>query len=152
MSISFFKWVIVAFWALWWLIAFLTDVAGGLKELGVFSPVWLSSTNYQFMLQTLAPFGAPHWLSAVFFIGIIAWSGTSTVLLARAALTPMQPQSRWKQRVNAGFIVSLGLWFAFYLADQVVMKFDLEENHMVQGGFQFLCFMALHLLPDDRTS
>lgn len=152
MTTTRFKFALVVFWALWWLIAFLTDVAGGLKEMGVIAGAWLPGTNYQFMLQTLAPFGAPVWLSVVFFVGIICWSGLSTVLLAAAAATPMQPRSLWFRRVNTGFIVSLGLWLAFFIADQIVMKFDLEQNHMVQGGFQLLCFMAIHLLPDDRDT
>ena len=58
-------------------------------------------------------------------------------------------EQSWRERVNAAFIISLGLWFAFFISDQVVMMFDLEQNHMVQGGFQLLTFMAIHFLPDD---
>jgi hypothetical protein len=45
--------------------------------------------------------------------------------------------------------ISMSLWLVFFLSDQVVMMFDLEENHMVQGGFQLLTFMTIHLLPDE---
>ena len=31
------------------------------------------------------------------------------------------------------------------------MNFQLEQNHMVQGGFQLLTFLALHLLPDEPS-
>ncbi|MEP3278328.1 MAG: hypothetical protein ABJN26_00090 [Stappiaceae bacterium] len=51
--------------------------------------------------------------------------------------------------MDSAFIISLGLWFAFFLADQIFLKFDLEQNHMVQGGFQLLCFFALYVLTDD---
>ncbi len=134
----------------WWLLAFLTDVNGGLKELGVVTTVWLAGTNYPFLVQTLNPFGVSDWLPPLLFVGIITWSFLSTILFAIAAITPMHPASRWRARVNSAFIVSLGLWLAFFLADQIVMKFDLEQNHMVQGGFQLLCFFAIHLLPGDR--
>ena len=33
----------------------------------------------------------------------------------------------------------------------MVMKFDLEENHMVQGGFELLTFSSLYLLPEDKN-
>ena len=48
-------------------------------------------------------------------------------------------------------VVFWALWWtlAFFISDQVVMMFDLEQNHMVQGGFQLLTFMAIHFLPDD---
>ena len=151
-SVTTFKRVIVAFWAIWWLLAFLTDVLGGLKALGLIAPSWLGETNFEFMVQTLAPFGAPDWLPPIFFVGIITWSFLSTILLTVAAMTPIQPWPRWQRRVDAAFIVSLGLWLAFFLADQVVMKFDLEQNHMVQGGFQLLCFLVIHLLRGGHES
>ncbi len=48
-------------------------------------------------------------------------------------------------------VVFWALWWtlAFFISDQVVMMFDLEENHMVQGGFQLLTFIAIAYLPDD---
>ena len=150
LSLAFFKRIIVIFWFVWWLLAFLTDFSNGLKELGAVTTVWLAGTNYPFLVQTLDAFGVPGWLPPTLFVGIIVWSFSSTILFAIAAITPLHPASRWRARVNNAFIVSLGLWLAFFLADQVVMKFDLEQNHMVQGGFQLLCFLAIHLLPDDH--
>ena len=58
-------------------------------------------------------------------MGIIGWSLLSTVLLAVAASTPLEPKLRWLQRVNTALIVSLALWLTFFIADQVVMKFGL---------------------------
>jgi len=144
-----FKRGIVVFWALWWLLAFLTDLIGGLKEVGVIAAPWLPHTNYPGLVEALAPYDPPGWLPPALFVGIIAWSLLSTLLLGLAASTPAQPSTRWLRRVNTAFIASLGLWLAFLLADQVAMKFELEGNHMVQGGFQLLCLMAIHLLPND---
>jgi hypothetical protein len=150
-SMTAFKRAILLFWALWWLLAFLTDALGGLTEIGAIAAAWLPHSNYPGLVQSLAPYHPPGWLPPFLFVGIIAWSLLSTVLFALAASTPRQPAERWRRRSNAAFIVSLGLWLAFFLADQVVMKFDLEENHMVQGGFQLLTFLAVHLLPEDRS-
>ena len=106
-------------------------------------------SNYPALVTSLAQYDSPNWLPAVFFVGIIAWSLLSALAFIFAALTPAQPSQRWRERVNAAFIISLGLWFAFFISDQVVMMFDLEQNHMVQGGFQLLTSMAIHFLPDD---
>ena len=145
-----FKRILIWFWAIWWLLAFLTDFLGGLKELGVIAATWLPHTNYPFLVKSLAPYDVPGWLPPFLFVGIITWSFLSTILLTIAAVTPLEPESRWRERVNIGFIVPLGLWLAFFIADQIVMLFNLEENHMVQGGFMLLCFMAIHLLPHER--
>ena len=150
LSITTFKRVLVAFWAIWWLIAFLSDVAGGLKELGLITANWLPHTSYPTLVEGLASYSAPGWLAPFLFVGIICWSFLSAVLLTVAALTPIQPWPRWQRRVDSAFIVSLSLWLAFFLADQIIMKFGLEENHMVQGGFQLLCLLAIHLLSGDR--
>lgn len=150
-SIVTFKRIIVVFWAVWWLLAFLTDFVGGLKDIGVIAAPWLDASNYPGLVKSLAPYSVPAWLPPILFVGIITWSFLSTVLFVVAAITPLQPEPRWRTRVNTAFIVSLSLWLAFFIADQIVMKFDLEENHMVQGGFQLLSFMAIHLLPDERA-
>lgn len=151
-SLKAFKRLLVWFWALWWFLAFLTDFIGGLKEIGLVAATWLPYSNYPDLVSSLAPYGVPAWLPAILFVGILAWSLLSTVLLVLAATTPLQPEARWRRRVDAAFIVSLGLWLAFFIADQVVMKFGLEENHMVQGGLQLLCFLAIRLLPDDGAA
>lgn len=53
-------------------------------------------------------------------------------------------------RVNLAFIFSLSFWLLFFLADQLIMNFDLEENHMVQGGFELLCYMLINIVPDNK--
>ena len=148
-SMFFFKRTLVVFWALWWILAFLTDFLGGLYLLNVFTESWLPHSNYPSLVASLVQYDAPNLLPSVFFVGIIAWSLLSALAFIYAALTPRQPSQRWLARVNAAFIISLGLWLAFFISDQVVMMFDLEQNHMVQGGFQLLTSMAIHFLPDD---
>ncbi len=149
LTLTFLKRLIVVFWALWWSLAFLTDLLGAAKELGMLALPWLPHSNYPGLVAALAPYQVPVWLPGFLFAGIICWSFLSSILLWLAVATPRRPLARWRMRVNRAFIVSLSLWLAFFIADQVVMRFDLEENHMVQGGFQLLCLLALYLLPDD---
>lgn len=146
-SVDFFKRLIVVTWALWWLIAFVTDFLGALQDLGLVSFSWLQAGNYTAIVQAVAPFGSPTWLDVVLFAGIIAWSFLSALFLCLAAFTPSHPRERWMRLVNAGFIISMAEWFAFFIADQIVQEFDLEGNHMEQAGVQLLCFIALYALP-----
>jgi hypothetical protein len=143
-----FKKIIILFWTLWWLIALWTDIVGSLAHLGLLQATWAPDTNYPFLKSSLAMYHAPEWLVATFFVGILLWSLLSTLAFCWASFGLGQGNVVWMRRARAAFIISLTYWLAFFLADQMVMKFDLEENHMVQGGFQLLTFLALYLLPD----
>ncbi|WP_170763785.1 hypothetical protein [Ruegeria lacuscaerulensis] len=143
-----FKQGLVIFWFLWWAFAFLTDFIGGLELLGFTSTPWFDGNNYPFLVKTLEQFGSTTTIDVSLFVGIILWALLSALLFLFAAVTSYERKDIWIRRVDMAFIVSLGLWLAFFLSDQTVMKFDLEENHMVQGGFQLLCYLTIYILPD----
>lgn len=145
-----FKYIIVLFWCLWWMFAFWTDLIGAAAHLKIVNASWAQDSNYQFLVQSLQIYNIPSWINACLFTGIIILSGISFVLFLRASCyRHIQDKSSWLKKVNLAFIVSTSYWLIFFLADQVVMKYDLEENHMVQGGFGLLCYLAIHLLPDE---
>ena len=147
-----FKKIIILFWTLWLLIALWTDLVGGLTQLGLLNVSWAPNTNYPFLVDALKMYSAPTWLSAGFFIVILLWSFISTGAFCWASTALGKDTSIWMHRAKIAFIISLSYWLAFFLADQMVMKFDLEENHMVQGGFQLLTFLTLYLLPEEKNS
>jgi hypothetical protein len=143
-----FKKIIILFWAFWWLIALWTDLVGAAAHLGWLKASWAPDTNYPFLASSLAMYSVPTWLIAALFTGIIAWSLLSTCAFVWAASSLSRPKVVWLARAEVAFIISLSYWLAFFLADQLVMKFDLEQNHMVQGGLQLLTYLALYALPD----
>lgn len=147
-----FKKMMVFFWFLWWASALWTDIVGGLSHLGYLQSSWAPDTNFPFLVKTLAIYPLPTWMPAVFFIAILLWMSVNTLLFARASLALIQKQGPWRLWAERAFIVSLLLWMAFFIADQLVMQYDLEENHMVQGGFELLCFLSLYLLPEKQAS
>jgi hypothetical protein len=144
--------IFVLFWAAWWFIAFFTDVAGGLSHLQLLHVSWSNDANYLFLVQSLQLFQVPTWIPVVCFIGIIAWSGLSCALFAWASFGFMCNNSHWMRRVDLAFIVSLTFWLAFFIMDQLILNFDLEQNHMVQGGFELLTYLAIKLLPEQRKN
>lgn len=145
-----FKKIIILFWTLWWGIALWTDVVGGLAHLGWLHASWALDANYPFLVASLKMYSSSQWLPAVLFAAIIIWSLLNTLLFIYASLAFEKPQAIFLQRVERAFIISLGLWLCFFLADQLVMKYDEEENHMVQGGFQLLTFLCFYLLPEKK--
>lgn len=146
-----FKKTVIVFWTLWWLIAFWTDVVGALTHFGQLTASWAPDTNYPFLADSLKMYNVPEWLVTTLFAGIILWSLIATLTFCWASLGLHKSHAVWMRRAQVAFIVSLTYWLAFFLADQLVMKFDLEENHMVQGGFQLLTFLGLYLLPENGT-
>lgn len=142
-----FKKMIILFWALWWLIALWTDVIGGLAHLGVLTARWAPDTNYPFLVSALKLYNVPYWVAPTLFFSIILGCLVSAIAFLWASLSLRKSPTIWMQRAKVAFILSLSFWLAFFLADQMVFKFDLEENHMVQGGFELLCFFAMYVLP-----
>ncbi|MCC2624401.1 MAG: Uncharacterized protein K0R14_274 [Burkholderiales bacterium] len=144
-----FKYIIVLFWCIWWLLAFWRDVVGAAAHLQILQANWAPDVNYPFLVQSLQMYNVYTWVPAFFYIGIIILSGICFLLFFRASCYKYnKKKADWLKHVNIAFIVSTVYWLLFFLADQVVMKFDLEENHMVQGGFSLLCYLAIYILPD----
>lgn len=145
-----FKKLIILFWTIWWLIALWTDIAGGLAHMGWLHASWAPDTNYPFLVATLKMYPLPDWVPPCLFIGIILWSFFAAGLFFWTSMSLAREHAVWMRRARYAFIVSLTFWLFFFLADQMVMKFDVEENHMVQGGFELLCYLALYLLPEQE--
>ncbi len=144
-----FKKSIVVFWALWWLIALWTDVVGVFAHFNLLNASWAKDLNYPFLVSSLKMYNVPNWFSGICLAGIILWSFLSTALFISASLSLNKAKRIWLHRTQVAFIVSVSYWLAFFLADQMIMNFDLEQNHMVQGGFQLLTFLSLYILPDE---
>ncbi len=146
-SNSLFKRIIVLFWGFWWFIAFLTDLLGGLEHLKLIDLSLNVDVNYPFLVKSLTPFSPPQWIPVCLFILLSFWMLISCLLFFWASVTS---KTRWLRIANTAFVVSLSLWLALFIADQIIMNFELEANHMIQGGFQLLCFFALYLLPENE--
>lgn len=144
----FFKKIIILFWALWCLIALWTDVVGALSHLHWLNFSWAKDHNYQFLVNSLKIYSPAPWVCPLLYTSIIVWSSLNTILFMYTCAGLHKPPSVWLIRAKYAFIASLSLWLSFCLADQIVMDYNLEQNHMVQGGFQLLTFLCLYLLPE----
>ncbi|KTD30918.1 hypothetical protein Lmor_3025 [Legionella moravica] len=147
-----FKKVIIVFWAIWWLLAFWTDFIGMFAHMKLIQTSWAPDANYPFLVDSLKMYQVSALIPQICFAGIMIWTFISSIAFIWACCALNMDTRRWMNRANTAFIISLSFWLAMFLADQLIMKFDLEENHMVQGGFQLLTYLALYILPSDAKS
>lgn len=145
-----FNKILILFWTLWWLVAFWTDIVGGLAHLNLIHANWTPDRNYPFLVDSLKMYLVPPWVPLFLFIGILICSMLSSLAFCWASLSIINKSATWLRRAQIAYIISLVYWLAYFTADQIIMKYDLEENHMVQGGFELLCFFALYLLPSEK--
>lgn len=144
-----FKKIIVLFWTAWWLIALWTDIVGALNHYNILKASWAPDVNFPMLVKSLRMYHPPDWLPTLFYFGIIICSCVVTISFSFASLSCIKDAKKiWMRRAEVAFILGLTYWFMFLLADQCVMDFALEENHMVQAGFHLLTFIALYCLPE----
>jgi hypothetical protein len=150
--INLFKRVLLFFWAIWWAIAFLTDLLGGFKHMSLITTSWIANTNYPFLVNSLKIYPMADFIPVVLYILIIIWSLLSCATFIWSLMGTKTNQANWMKRVDIAFITSLSFWLTFFIADQIILNFDLEQNHMVQGGFELLSYLAFYILPDKKLA
>ena len=143
-----FKKIIIVFWTMWWLLALWTDLVGVLAHLGYIQATWAPDGNYPVLVRSLQMYHVPDWFPVLCFAAIILWLVASTYSFGVASFALAKSKTQWMPLAERAFVISLSFWLAFFLCDQLIMDFNLEENHMVQGGFQLLTYLALHVIPD----
>lgn len=146
-TIATLKRGLVFFWAAWLSIVFLTNLCELLIQLGLLPESWaFASGNYGFMLATTARYTPPDTLVMVLFVGVVVWEGLAALLLWRA-FGGYRGGHGWPVLVTA-FAVSLALWAAFMLADELLMAYDVEATHMRIFTAQLVTLGVLRLLPE----
>jgi hypothetical protein len=144
-----FKQFVVVFWFLWWVCALWTDIIGAVAHFGNFQASWAPDINYPYLVKAVAMYNVVELVPIILYAGIILLSGISCILFFRAVISLTKPYEIWMKKAQSAFIFTLGFWILFFLADQIVMKYMEEQNHMVQGGFELLTYLALYILPNE---
>lgn len=145
-----FKKIIIVYWTAWWLIALWTDFVGVFAHYGLLIKSWAPDTNLAFLIDSLKMYPLPASAPLLFFMCILLASFLSAASFIWVCASLHEEEKQWLPKADIAFLISLSFWLAFFLADQLVMKYDLEANHMVQGGFQLLTYLMLYLLPCEK--
>ena len=141
------KLALLLFWTAWFAVVFLTNVFGGLKAMGALPPSWkFASGNYQAVAKATARYGPPAWLPPVLFVGVVLWQLAAAALFAWAAgAWLLEGRLDWRA-VNLAFGAGIGLWAAFMLADEIVLKYEFERTHELLFIAQLVSLVAMHVL------
>lgn len=140
-----FKLGLVAFWAVWLFIAFVTNLIEGLKHIRLLpSRATWASHNYGAIKHALRGAHAPSWLAPFLFAGVLGWQGVTVGLFVWALVTS-DGSIPW-HAVNMAFSAGLGLLAMFMLVDEISRDYELERGHALLFIAQLLSFIALYVL------
>ena len=142
---------LVLFWALWLSVTWLTNVCDGLKALRLPGVRWpWTSGNDARMGATRQKFALPRWLPAVLFLGVVLWQGLAAGLWWGAVGVFHGMHGPGLEQLHTAFGVSLALWAALMLADELLLVYEVEAPHMRIFVAQLVSLLVLHRVPDGR--
>jgi hypothetical protein len=141
--------MLLLFWALWFSVVFLSNLADAGKRLGLLSESWaFASGNLKFIEATTARYGTPDLVNAVLFGGVIVWEGI-VVALFWCGGCMYRGKSSGRRIVYLAFTASLLLWGAFVVADEVFIAYPQENVHLRLFVAHLITLMAIDLLPEE---
>jgi hypothetical protein len=143
----FLKLGLLFFWAAWFSIVMLTNATSALKALGVLGPSWrFASKNYPMVVKAVSLYDATAWLPKLRFVGVIAWQALAAALfwlaLASSGAAGIIDLNAASMACAAGIL----LWGAFMIADEVTIKYAMEQPHELLLIAQLGSLLVMHLV------
>jgi hypothetical protein len=125
---------LLLFWALYFAVVALSNLADLARALGVLAPGWTwVSGNLAFIASAIRKVGVPPAAAPWLLAGVIAWQILAAGLFGQAL-------GRWHAVSLTGdwaplappFVVGLGLWAAFVLLDEALLLYETgaEATHL----------------------
>jgi len=139
--------LLLAFWAAWFAIVFLTNAFSALKAAGRVGPEWkFASKNYDSVVKAVSLYSAPAWVPRVLFAGVLAWQLAAAALYGAALVACLSSPAVALGAVNLAFAAGAGLCAAFMLADEITIKYAYEQAHELLLVAQLASLAAIHAL------
>ena len=143
------KQCLLLFWALWFSVAWLANVCDGLHACHRLGAGWkFVSGNYALLVETTRKYHPPPWLTAVLFVGVLCWEGGAALLFWCAFGAFHGVHQPGAQTLYPAFLVSLALWAAFLLADELCLAYETEATHLRVFVAQLVSLLVLTVLPE----
>jgi hypothetical protein len=142
------KRLLLFFWAVWLSVVFLSNLADAAKGLDLLGESWtFASGNGKLIQETTSRYRIPVAVSAVLFTAVIFWEGIAAVLFWRAGWS-FQGRNASGKPVYLAFTISLLLWGAFLVADEVFIAYRLGSTHLLLFVAHLATLLAIDLLPE----
>jgi hypothetical protein len=143
------KRLLLFFWAFWFTVVFLTNLADAGKGLGILNESWVfASGNWQLIQETTARYRTPAAVNVILFAGVILWEAVAAVLFWLAGWR-FRGRSSTRKAEYLAFTTSLLLWCAFLVADEVFIAYPLESTHLRLFVVHLVTLLAVELLPEE---
>jgi len=148
MNAILLKRLLLFFWAVWFTVVFLSNLADAGKALGLLDSSWaFASGNWKLILEATVRYRTPAAVNAVLFTGVILWEGIVVVLFWWAGWT-FRGRDSGRKGVYLAFTTSLLLWGAFLVADEVLIAYPLAGTHLRLFTAHLVTLLAVELLPE----
>ena len=144
----FMKRGVLFFWAAWFSVVAATNILDALRSLSVLpvSFVFVSG-NWAWINRVMDPLAVPRWLQGSLFLGAIGWEALGALwywwALARYRGRPLAQEPA----ALRACVVSLALWGAFQVLDEVFLAYQTEDVHRSLFVSQIATILLLQLLP-----
>lgn len=143
------KRVLLAIWGLWLSVVLLSNLADAGKGLGLLPAWWVfASGNLKAIKETTAAFGISDFINSLLFAGVIVWEGIAAFLFWQATWM-YRGRKSGREALYLAFKISLGLWGAFLIADEIWLAYALEGTHLRLFIAQIVTLLSIELLPED---
>lgn len=142
--------LLVIFWALWWAIAFVSDVLGVLQHIHQI-PGTMFDGNYPMIKKAFENYVSYDIVPVVAFGILLVWEFLSAAFLIWASFLSFN-QEKWFRATRIAFIVSMGLWMFYFLGDQTLLLFNIESGDMPQAGLQFISLVLILIIENKIAS
>ena len=150
MAISMLKRALLLFWAVWLTFVVAGNVCDALKELGFLGAEWqFASGNYEAIVKTTGRYPTPEWLNAVLFAGVIVWEAATAALFWLAWWDAGREGAKESRYMPAAFLLSVGLWSAFVIADEICVAYPLVAVHFRILIASLASLLTIYVLPDE---
>lgn len=145
-SLLFLKLAILAFWAAWFTIVFATNLFGALKAAEKLPAEWkFASKNYELVVKAVSLYEAPAWVPWLLFLGVMAWQLGAAALFWYALASSGSAGVLDMVAVNAACGAGILLWAAFMIADEITLKYGMEQPHELLFIAQLASLVVMHL-------
>jgi hypothetical protein len=142
---------LLAFWAVWYGLAFTSNLVRLLNYWGALYPHWrFASKNWDLLQEKTKLYNHPLWLDTLLFCGVLAWELLAAFLFLYACVALRRKDPHPWRAAYPAFTVGSLLWAAFLIADEALLAFPLEEIHMRILMAHLGTLLVVVLLPEAR--
>ena len=141
------KLLLLLFWATWFSIVFATNAFGLMKAAGVLPATWrFASGNYDMVVKAVSIYGPPAWVPRLLFLGVIAWQMLAAALFWYAVAASGAAGFVIMPLADAALATGILLWAAFMIADEITIKYAMEQPHELLFIAQAGTLLVMHLI------